>query len=113
MRKSLWIVLAALFVSIGAPNAHADLKSYIVNFVVTAGNVATPPTGSFVYDDTTDQFQSFTVSWDGLGPFDITPAANGGPGLNLLNPAEPSGCIAGNPRRVISACLRYPCAVAR
>jgi hypothetical protein len=33
MRKSLWIILAVLFVSIGAPYAHAD--AFIYTYTVT------------------------------------------------------------------------------
>jgi hypothetical protein len=81
MLKTLWITLTVLFVAIGAPNAHAD--SYTdgtINFTVTAGNVAAAPTGSFVYDNTTNEFTDLTVHWTVLGfeiIFPLTGCANG------------------------------------
>jgi hypothetical protein len=64
MRKSLWIILAVMVVAISAPNAHADsFTDGTINFTVTSGSPT--PTGSFVFDNTTDTFTSFAVDWDG------------------------------------------------
>ena len=78
MRKSLWIVLTILFVAVCVPAARAD--SYIdgtISFTVTAGNVAAPPTGTFIYDATTQSFTSFGVTWDGIA-IDLSGSANAG-----------------------------------
>jgi PEP-CTERM motif len=65
MRKSLWIIVAVLFVAIAAPNAHADSSTDgTINFTVSSGGPT--PTGSFVFDDTTDTLTSYTVTWDGV-----------------------------------------------
>lgn len=65
MRKSLWIIVAVLFVAIAAPNAHADSSTDgTINFTVSSGGPI--PTGSFVFDDTTDTLTSYTVTWDGV-----------------------------------------------
>lgn len=87
MRKSLWIIPLA-FAAIGVPNARADtLLDYSITFTTNAVNIAAP-VGSFEYDNTTNQFTNFTVSWDGL-IFDFTSAANnpsiisGGPGCSV------------------------------
>lgn len=76
MRKSLWISLIVLF-AIGAPSARADsYTDYTITFLVVPDYWPTsPPTGTFVFDDTTQQFTSFTVVWHGL-TFDLTAAAN-------------------------------------
>jgi hypothetical protein len=64
MRKSLWIILAVLLVAIAAPNAYADsFTDGTFSFTVTSGSP--PPTGSFVYDNTTSTWKSFTIDWDG------------------------------------------------
>ena len=62
--KFLLFSCAALLFGLAAMNAHAD--SFVdgtLNFTVTAGGPA--PTGSFVYDTTTDELTSYTVEWDG------------------------------------------------
>jgi hypothetical protein len=64
MRKSLWIV-AFVFVAIVAPIAHADdFTNYTVSFT-GSGTLPTSPT-TVTFDDTTNQFTLFTVTWDGL-----------------------------------------------
>jgi hypothetical protein len=64
MRKSLWIILAAVFMAICAPYAHADSTiDGTLNFTVSSGSPT--PSGSFVFDNTTSTFTSFTVDWDG------------------------------------------------
>jgi hypothetical protein len=35
MRKILWIILAALLVTISAPNAHAQILTYAITFTGT------------------------------------------------------------------------------
>jgi hypothetical protein len=74
MRKSLWITLALLFVAIGAANARAD--SYIdgaITFTLSSG--LAPTSGSFIWDNTSDSFKSFSVIWSGF-TFDFTTTAN-------------------------------------
>jgi len=80
MQKTLWIILAALIAAIGAPNAHADTITDGA-FGFTVDGIGPPstqflPSGSFVYDNSTNQFTSFTVMWHGVS-FDFTTAANG------------------------------------
>lgn len=84
MRKSLWILLAVMVVAFSATNAHADsLTDGTINFTVTSGSPT--PTGSFVFDNTTNSFSSFSVLWAGL-VFDLTSSANG------LSGATVAGC---------------------
>ena len=78
MQRISWIALAALFAAIGMPIARAD--SYIdgnMQFTVTGGNVAEAPTGSFVYDATTNLFNSIEIIWQGEIYFDFAPCADG------------------------------------
>ena len=71
MRKSLWIVLTILLVAIGAPDAHADAIT-TGSLAFTLGSCCTAPTaGSFTYDNTTNQFTSFAIVWNGL-TFDLS-----------------------------------------
>ena len=68
MRKSLWIMLAILFVAIGAPNAHADSTDYTLSFIL-AMNGGSPNAfsgGTVVLDNTTDTYTTFLVDWNGL-----------------------------------------------
>ena len=82
MRKIFWSVLAVLFVGVCTPYAHADsITKGTLNFTVTPflGVITTPtpaPTGSFVYDNTTNTLASFTVNWDGV-VFDFAPLFTG------------------------------------
>jgi hypothetical protein len=74
MRKSLWII-ALVFAAIGAPNAHADVTEYTINFT---GGSPNPTSGSFDFDNNPADltpFSDFTVVWEGL-TFDLTSAAN-------------------------------------
>ncbi len=73
--KPIVAVLCLVFaLCFAAPNAHADsLTDGTINFTVTSGSPT--PTGSFVFDNTTSTFTSFTVDWDGL-VFDFTALAN-------------------------------------
>jgi hypothetical protein len=74
MRKSVWLSLAVLLLSIGAPYAHADaITSGTLSFSLGACCVA-PTAGSFAYDNTTNKFTSFTVAWDGI-TFDLASGA--------------------------------------
>jgi hypothetical protein len=78
MRKSLWIALVLLLVAISTPNAHAD--SYVsgnIQFTVTGGTMPVAPTGSFVYDASTNLFQTISVTYQGVIGFDLAPCANG------------------------------------
>jgi hypothetical protein len=64
MRKSLWIIFALILVAIAAPNVRADsFTDGTLNFTLVGGGPA--PTASFVFDNTTSTFTSFTVRWDG------------------------------------------------
>jgi PEP-CTERM motif len=64
MRNSIWVFVAALILAVCAPYAHADsLTDGTYNFTVTAGSPT--PTGSFVWDSTTNTWSSWTVDWDG------------------------------------------------
>ena len=83
MRKSLWTIVSLLFVAFGAPAARADsLVDYTMVFTVgdTNEGAGFPPTGSFVFNTTTNKFTSFTVDWIMAGidfRFDLTACANG------------------------------------
>src|SRR5260370_1013455 len=63
--KTVVAVVCLVFaLCFAAPNAHADsFTDGIINFTVTSGSPT--PTGSFVFDNTTNAFTSFTVDWDG------------------------------------------------
>ena len=84
MRTSLCSILAALFFVIGAPAAFADsYTSASLVFTVTHldnGIFPSLPTGSFIFDTSTNEFTSFTVDWVTAGNdfrFDLTACANG------------------------------------
>jgi hypothetical protein len=81
MRKSLWIILIALFVAIGAPNAHADGTTYAISFT---GTDAPTVVGSdlLFFDSTLDEFTTPTLEIDYFGS-DITLDAT------LLGPTDP------------------------
>jgi len=85
MRKSLWIVLAALSVGIGAPIAQADSTSYTITF---SGSGVLPTSGSFTYDSTSPAFSNFLVLWDGT-TIDLTSGAND---PAVLGPVLPASC---------------------
>lgn len=77
MRKSLLIIITMVFVAVGVPTAHADaFTESNINFQVTSGDVSDAPTGSFVFDNTTNLFTTFEVIWDGIG-FNLAACANG------------------------------------
>lgn len=75
MRKLVGIALLGFFLGLGTCGAYAD--------TITTGNLAfatfgspspmspLPTDGSFAYDNTTNQFLSFTATWDGM-TFDMT-----------------------------------------
>jgi hypothetical protein len=73
MWKSLRLARAALFLAIFSSAAHANL---ITDGTLTFTGGSPTPTGSFVYDDTTNTWTSFTVGWDGV-VFDFGAALNG------------------------------------
>jgi hypothetical protein len=85
MRKALWLLVSILTLAVMvAPSAKADSAPYSIDFTVTGGTVATPPTGSFDYDPVAGTFTPFTVTWDGTlfsftgtsGSAPIPPALN-------------------------------------
>jgi hypothetical protein len=83
MRKSLWLVILILFVVMDAPFASADTSTDgTLSFTVSTGSIPAP-TGSFIYDNTTNQFTSFMITWDGLG-FDLVSSSGSG-GLDSIN----------------------------
>lgn len=90
MRKTLWVILAVLFVASVAPRAHADtFTNYAINFTLSGGSPA-PSTATFVYDNTTATFTSADVVWNGI-TFNFLLTTNGG----VNNPFTLSGanCI--------------------
>jgi hypothetical protein len=85
MRKPLWILFTALFTLMVTPNVYAgSVTTYTIHFE----GYGPLPTGSFVYDDTTNQFLSFTVQWDGL-TFDFM--------HGIYPPNDPSIVAGGSP----------------
>jgi len=97
MRKSLWIVLAALLAVIGAPNARADtITSGTITFTLGGTGIA-PTAGSFSYDNTTNKFTSLTVVWDGI-TFDLSF------GATQTNYLALTGAIA-SPQTWTAACI--------
>jgi|SRR5580700_387239 hypothetical protein len=90
MRKSLWIVLTAFFLSMGALSAHADtVTNYTITFTAASGIL--PTSGSFTYDSSTPKFSNFLVVWDGLS-FDLTSSAN----TPLIFGPVPPACLGGD-----------------
>jgi hypothetical protein len=85
MRRSLWIIVPILLAAIGAPHAHADaITDGTLHFTLSTGSLAAP-TGSFVFDNTTNQFTSFLINWNGQ-VFDLInafAAANDNPNTSL------------------------------
>ena len=108
MRKSSWIIpVLLLLAATGAPNAHADSTTDgTITFTVANGPDAAP-TGSFVYDNMTNMFTSFTVNWDSFA-YDFTAAANG------FTDASAAGCSAlpsGDAFLEDLVCAPYPAAL--
>ena len=72
MRKTLWIILTALVVTIGVPSAHAD--SFTVGTVTYHPIIGLAPHPThFVFDNTTNAFTDFTVTGPGLDMFNFVP----------------------------------------
>ena len=86
MRKSLWIMLAALLVAIAAPVSRADsFTDYTLSFT---GGIPNPASGGTVkFDDTTDTYTTFLVDWLGLS-FDFS----GSTSANIPITGTWSGC---------------------
>jgi hypothetical protein len=92
MRKSLWIILPVLLVAIGAPNAHATVTDYTISFTCTIPpGCLSPTSGSFEYNNTTNQFTSFQVVWDGF-TFDLT-VIGGGANDPVIGPNGSTPCV--------------------
>lgn len=105
-RRKIWgIILAALFVVIGAPNAPAQTTSYTIDFTTSPPGGSPLPSGSFVYDHSSNQFLSFTVHWDGFR-FNLTSSAN--------NPYIESGgppCVGGDTGAMATLKLMTVCGI--
>jgi len=71
----LWIVLVGLLLAFTAQSASADTITSGTLVFTLGGSGGTDATGgSFTYDNTTNQFLSFTATWDGL-TFDFSASA--------------------------------------
>jgi hypothetical protein len=75
MRKAMFLASIGIFLAIGARNAAADtittgnlsFACFVGECVQNGDLVGTAPTaGSFVYDNTTNQFLTITITWDGI-----------------------------------------------
>lgn len=89
MRKSLWII-ALVLAGIVAPIAHADvLTNYMLSFTSTTGTLPTSPV-TITFDNTTNQFTLFTVTWDGLA-FDFASELNAAANQNIDGVAACAG----------------------
>jgi hypothetical protein len=87
MRKPLWMLLTVLALMVASNVRADDTTAYAIHFSLdpSDGIGPLPTAGSFVYDNTTNQFVSFKVDWDGFA-FDLTSSANN-PVVN--SPAPP------------------------
>jgi hypothetical protein len=65
MRKASWIIPVLLSLAVGATSARAD-ETTDGTFVFSLTSGSAPTAGSFVYDNTTSEFTSFSITWDGL-----------------------------------------------
>jgi len=66
MKKLFWMIsVVLLFVALRAPSAHADLVEGTIDFTLSPTGGGPDPTGSFVYDSTTGDLVSLSLSWDG------------------------------------------------
>jgi hypothetical protein len=73
MKKSVWMIVAVVFMALVVPSARADsISSGTLSFTLDSCCVA-PTSGSFTYDATTNQFLNFSVIWDGM-TFDLSHA---------------------------------------
>jgi hypothetical protein len=107
MRKSLWIIFALILVAIAAPNMRADsFTDGTLNFTVVGGGPA--PTGSFVFDNTTSTFTSFTVSWDGATWDFVGVATSLGAFPSIPTGPTPSAWIACGPATTSLTCAEPP-----
>ena len=90
MRKAVWILSTVLLALIVVPGVQANsTTTYKVNFNLSYGSPL-PTSGSFVYDNTTNQFLSFTMHWDGW-TFDLPSSNVNAPKINYGGPP----CIGG------------------
>ena len=101
--KTLGAVLGLVFaLCLAAPIAYADsLRDGTLNFAVTSGSPA--PTGSFVWDNTTSTWSSFTVDWDGV-VYNYGSFFNGPIGLPLLGLEFNASWCAAAPGFLTSQC---------
>ena len=101
MRKSLWVILIVLLAAAVAPTVRADTTTDgSITFTVSSGGPI--PTGSFVFDDTTDTLTSYAVTWDGvvfnlqplLTSFTLTELEDSGTWCGVASSATPpDGCF--------------------
>ncbi|HEX5208229.1 MAG TPA: hypothetical protein VFW10_10620 [Steroidobacteraceae bacterium] len=109
MHKFFGPLCAAFVLAISAPHASADsLTDGTYNF--TVGSDAPAPTGSFVWDNTTHMWQSWTFRWDGAvynlaspgtsSRFPLTDAFTSGgwfaEGPDFINPNCGDSCFPGD-----------------
>jgi hypothetical protein len=80
MRKSLWIILTVLLVTIGAPAAQAETV-YEITFSGTGTLPSTPI--NFTYDQSTKELTNFNVTYDGIS-FDFASFINSLPNEDRL-----------------------------
>jgi hypothetical protein len=72
MSKLIGILLAVVFVTIGADYAAGDtISNGTLSFSCLSCTL--PTSGSFTYDNTTNEFTNFQVVWDGM-TFDLSQA---------------------------------------
>jgi|HubBroStandDraft_4_1064222.scaffolds.fasta_scaffold116133_2 hypothetical protein len=107
MRKSLWIIFALILVAIAAPNVRADsFTDGTLNFTLVGGGPA--PTASFVFDNTTSTFTSFTVRWDGAAWDFAGVATSLGAFPSLPTGPTPSAWMACGPSTTSLTCAEPP-----
>jgi hypothetical protein len=75
MRKSLWMILAVLFLAIGAPISRADsITDYTLSFTLTDGSPNAASGGAVIFNNTAGVISPFEVDWNGV-TFDFSEVA--------------------------------------
>ncbi len=102
MRRALWMILAVLFVAIGAPSSHADSYTPVFTCSLCTSALPTAPDVSFGPSSTIDitwentlfvfSLEAFdpgiVVTWDGRTPF-LAQSGTAGFGLFLFVDSAP------------------------